>query len=232
MVNAVSFPRCSVFEGLPTALHDVVDELMDNRHSASSQRTVKGALVHWDNARAAHGWPRVIPTDDPCRGGKLATFVSFMVLQTDLVYSSIKTYVWGLRVWVKSQRHVDPVLGVFDWDDFMLGVHVKAWQPSEPRKAIPLALLRRAIMAADVNSFQDVQMVLLILILLFTFARSETPCPTTLWEVLMTPNICLLKILPCDRLVGSTRRRFASNALNRINASSALKPQGIRIGHA
>ena len=180
MVNAVSFPRCSVFEGLPTALHDVVDELMDNRHSASSQRTVKGALVHWDNARAAHGWPRVIPTDDPCRGGKLATFVSFMVLQTDLVYSSIKTYVWGLRVWVKSQRHVDPVLGVFDWDDFMLGVHVKAWQPSEPRKAIPLALLRRAIMAADVNSFQDVQMVLLILILLFTFARSETPCPTTL----------------------------------------------------
>ena len=38
---------------------------------------------------------------------------------------------------------------------------------NEPRKAVPIAMLRRAIAAADKTSFEEVQIVVLILLLLF-----------------------------------------------------------------
>ena len=47
---------------------------------------------------AAYGWERVLRTDDPLRGGKLAAFVLHMTTKTTLVYGSIENYVWGPRL--------------------------------------------------------------------------------------------------------------------------------------
>ena len=61
----------------------------------------------------------------------------------------------------------------------MQSVSVLCWQPSEPRKEVPVSLLKQALEAVDTSSFWEVQTAFLILLLFFTFARSETPCPTT-----------------------------------------------------
>ena len=50
-------------------------EVMDNRLSSSSWRTVSDGVAIWGAVCAAYGWERVLRTDDPLRGGKLAAFV-------------------------------------------------------------------------------------------------------------------------------------------------------------
>ena len=179
MVVAVAVPRCFIHDGLPPDMEDFVDELLGERLKASSRRTVSAALSHWDNARRPYGWDRVIRTDDPQRGGKLAAFVVHMARNTELGYESISSYLWGIRTWFKEQRQADPVMGILGWQDFMMAVHVRTWTINEPRKAVPVALLRRAIAAVDRSSFEEVQLVVLIILLLFTFSRSECPLPKT-----------------------------------------------------
>jgi hypothetical protein len=44
---------------------------------------------------------------------------------------------------------------------------------------VPLSLIRAALLTVDVDSFEEVQAAVLMLMLLFTFARTETPCPKT-----------------------------------------------------
>ena len=70
-------------------------------------------------------------------------------------------------------------MGILGWQDFMMAVHVRTWTVNEPRKAVPVSLLRRAIAAVDRSSFEEVQLVVLIILLLFTFSRSECPLPKT-----------------------------------------------------
>ena len=140
---------------------------------------MSAALSHWDNARRPYSWDRVIRTDDPHRGGKLAAFVVHMARNTELGYESISSYLWGIRTWFKEQRQADPVMGILGWQDFMMAVHVRTWTVNEPRKAVPVSLLRRAIAAVDRSSFEEVQLVVLIILLLFTFSRSECPLPKT-----------------------------------------------------
>ena len=180
MVMAISFPRCSVFDGLPLALQSVVDDLMDNRLGASSMRTVNSALTRWDAVVLRYGWDRVIHSDDPHRGGKLVTFVVHMVEDTSLHWEAIRGYVWGLRSWMKLQRQVDPIFGVYGWQDFMSSIQVHAWQVNEPRKQVPVTLLRRALEAVDRRCFESVQIAVLVLVLFFSFSRSETPVASTL----------------------------------------------------
>ena len=64
---------------------------------------------------ALYGWERILRTDDPRRGGKLAAFVLHMTTKTKLVFGSIEQYVWGVRVWMQSQMVVDPLMGVLFW---------------------------------------------------------------------------------------------------------------------
>ena len=78
---------------------------------------------------------------------------------------------------MKFQRQMDPMLGVVEWDDFMQGMHVVAWVQSEPRKRVPLDLVKRSLEGVQTSVFWEVQAAVLMLLLLFTFARSETPCP-------------------------------------------------------
>ena len=118
----------------------------------------------------------------------MAAFCLYMADELQIASASISNYVWALRSYMKFNRQIDPVYGVIEWDDWMSGIQVVAWRASEPRRIVPIALLRKAIdiVARDswrynheVN-FRNVQTIVAVLMLLFTFARSETPCPETL----------------------------------------------------
>ena len=174
----VQYQRASIFVGLPSAsLLASVDEILADRLSGSALASMRAALTHWTIVAARHMWPRVIQGDDPLRGGKLATFVVYLVQETSIKASSIQNYVWALRAWFKHQRQPDPVPGVLEWDDFMRSVSVVAWVRCEPRKAVPLSLIREALLTVDVAVFWEVQAALLMVMLFFTFSRSESPCP-------------------------------------------------------
>ena len=175
---SVQYERASIYQGLPSQeVLDAVDAIIDARLSTSSLQSVSSALAQWDILRARHGWDRIILTGDSSRGGKLATWVAYMVNETELVSASIANYVWAVRTWMKYQRQDDPIFGVPEWDDYMQGVHVVAWVQSEPRRRVPLNLIFEALRMVNPNVFWEVQAAVLMLILLFTFARSETPCP-------------------------------------------------------
>ena len=107
----------------------------------------------------------------------MATFVCHMVDNTDLVLGSIETYVWGVRTWMKAQHEMDPVLGIANWADWLDAVKVLTWVPAEPRRRMPVEVVKKIVEDADQSRFEDVQAVFLILLLLFTYSRSETPCP-------------------------------------------------------
>jgi hypothetical protein len=85
--------------------------------------------------------------------------------------------VWGLRVWTKLQRQLDPAYGIAEWEDVMAAMSVVAWVASEPRKQVPLDLVFGSLRRVDVSVFWEVQAAVLMLMLLYTFCRSETPCP-------------------------------------------------------
>ena len=79
--------------------------------------------------------------------------------------------------WMKLQRQLDPIYGVVEWADFMDSVMVLAHVPVEPRKPVPLEWIRGALDLVDTSVLWEVQAAHLMLMLLFTFARSETPLP-------------------------------------------------------
>jgi hypothetical protein len=174
---SVPYTRASIYTGLPAALLTRLDEVMEYRLSVSSHASISTALKKWDIVRTKHGWERVIRSDDLLRGGKLATFVMYMVDDTELAGSSISNYTWALRSWLKFQRQIDPVYGLVEWDDFSKATTVMCFSVSEPRKRVPIRYVRAALATIDVTNFEEVQAALLIVILLFSFCRSETPCP-------------------------------------------------------
>ena len=124
-------------------------------------------------------WSTIIYSDDVERGGKLVAFVLEMVDDSELQYSSIELYVWGLRTWQKLQFQADPVYGIMGWDDFMAAVKVLTWVPHEPHRAASLEVVGKIIADADQSDFEDVQFVAFMLTLLYSFSRSECPCPKT-----------------------------------------------------
>lgn len=174
---SVPYPRASMYTGLPVELLDRLDEVIDNRLAPSSMRTLNAAMALWRPLVAHHGWPVVIVTDDPARAGKLAAFVLHMLDQCDLVGDTISSYVWGVRWYMKLQRQTDPLFGVMNWHDFMTGVRVLSHVTHEPRRAVPIALLRQVAGVVDLDSFVEVQHFFFDLVLFYTFSRSECPCP-------------------------------------------------------
>ena len=174
---SVSYPRVSLTEGLPEELLELLHDVVDNRFAASSWRSIYSGVAKWQVVADKYGWDQVIKTDDPQRGGKLTAFVLSLVKDTDLVFSSIENYLWGVRSWHELQLQADPIKGVMSWDLFMASVKVLTFVPHEPRVPTPLAVVEKIVAEADRNSFEDVQMVTLILAMLYTFTRVECPCP-------------------------------------------------------
>ena len=131
----------SVFDGLPDDMVEAVEIILDNRLASSSWRKVEAALKHWRPFAMQKGWPTIIRSGDPLRGGKLAGFVTMLVLTTTLVYASITKYVWGLCEWMKLQHQEDPRIGVRGWDNFMKSVKVLTFKQG---KQTPRALSDRS----------------------------------------------------------------------------------------
>eukprot|EP00965_Chrysotila_dentata_P013513 448200-Pleurochrysis_carterae.AAC.1 len=73
------------------------------------------ALAHWRVVAARHNWDVVIQSDGPSRGGKLATYFSFLVNETQLSASTISNDLRGLRNYMKYNRQLDPAYGFADW---------------------------------------------------------------------------------------------------------------------
>jgi hypothetical protein len=95
-VSTVQYPRASLYEGLPVDFFETVDELMHNRLAPGSMLKVNIAFErYWKPVAAANGWDEIITTDDPERGGKMATFVLHMLDNTALVADSIGTRLGG-----------------------------------------------------------------------------------------------------------------------------------------
>ena len=177
---SLSYAHASVFDGLPADLMSAVEDVMDNRLSSSSWRTVKGGIKIWREVADLRGWPPIITSDDPMRGGKLAAFVMHMVQNTDLVYGSIEKYIWGVRTFMQVHHEADPQLGVRHWENFMSSVKVLTWVPAEPRRRCPTKVVKAILEFILENHADDFfwnQMAFLIVLLLFTFSRSECPCP-------------------------------------------------------
>ena len=180
-----------------------VETVLDNRLASSSWRKVQAAVKIWRAVADVRGWPHIIATDDPDRGGKLVTFVLHMLTDTDLVWGSIQTYVWGVRTWVQSQHQADPVMGVRSWDIFMDGVKVLAWVPAEPRRRCPVDVVDRILDAVSLDSFLEVQLAFLILCLLYTFSRTECPCPKAFsGREVYDPGMCAISMWRSRRSCG------------------------------
>ena len=79
--------------------------------------------------------------------------------------------------WQELQEQADPTPGIFGWHTFMQSVKVLTWQPGEPHKATPLDVIERIIDDTDQTDFGQVQLVVVMLTQLYTFSRSECPCP-------------------------------------------------------
>ena len=107
-----------------------------------------------------------------------------MLDETTLAYGSISLYLWGVRQHMVLHRQADPIYGVPNWREFMSSIlqyrcSVLAHAQAEPRRELPMDVIRLILEDTDDASFVDVNFAFFIVVLLFTFSRSETPCAKT-----------------------------------------------------
>ena len=176
---SLEYSQTTLFDGLPGDLLAPLESVLDNRLASSSWRKVKSGMKIWRTVASARGYSHIIATGDRQRGAKLVAFVMHMVMETDLVWGSIQTYVWAVRTWMQSQHQADPIMGVRGWGTFMDSVKVLTWVPAEPRRRCPVGVVEKILDATNFNSFKEVQLAFIILCLLYTFSRVECPCPKT-----------------------------------------------------
>ena len=174
---SLQFAQTSVYDGLLPGFHERFDEIMDSRLAPSSMNTVMVSYRKWAAFAEEHDFDPLIRSGDPLAGGRMASWVMSMVDDTELVYHSIATYVWGMREWQLLQHQRDPILGCHHWREFMQAVCVLCCCVSEPRRPIPQAVIRDVMENLDFDSFEDVNFGLIMLTLYFTFSRTECPCP-------------------------------------------------------
>ena len=174
---SLSYSQCTIFDGLPIEYVDRADQILDNRLAPSSRDKMMTGYRRWAAHCEAEGWSPLILSGDLERGGKMASWVISMVDDTNLVYGSISTYVWGMCVWQELQHQDDPRFGVKRWRQFMFGAAVLAAVPGEPRRRFPLKVIEALLNSLDRSNFREAQLGLLVLVLLFTFSRTECPCP-------------------------------------------------------
>ena len=174
---SISYTPASVFVGLLPQCVERADEVLDQRLAPSSMSKVMSGFRRWEKFANDNGLPVLIESGHPNRGGWMASWILQMVDDTELVYDSIATYVWGMRTWHVLQHHDDPAFGVKHWREWMHAVAALTAVPSEPREEVPLEVLRDVLGRLDFDDFEDVQFGLLCLVLLYTFSRAECPCP-------------------------------------------------------
>ena len=168
-----------LFDGLPSELVPRLEEVLDVRFADSTVRSMNAGMKIWRDVCGKYGWPTILETDDPHRAAKLVTFGLTMVDDTELVYASIQNYLWGVRQYMILHRQADPVMGIPNWGHFTRCISVLTHVPGEPRKALPIESLELILKDTDMSSFEEVQHSFFLVVLYFTFSRSECPCPKT-----------------------------------------------------
>ena len=179
-VLSIPFTWTSIFDGLPPEMLDRLDEIMDMRLRPSSLRKVRAGFARWSTYADERGWPRVLPSGSAGRGGKVCSWIISLIDDTTLVYASIQTYVWGMRSMHVMQHESDPIMGCEFYRELMRSAAVLTAVPGEPRKRIEFDVVKALLQDILDHHWDDrkqVQVGLLTLILLFTFTRSECPCP-------------------------------------------------------
>ena len=109
---SIQYPYTTIFDGCPAELVDRLDEVMDNRLRPGSMRKVVTGFSRWCAFADSRGWDRVMASGLSSRGGRLSSWILSMLDDTDLVYHSISTYVWGMRTMHTLQHQSDPAMGV------------------------------------------------------------------------------------------------------------------------
>ena len=177
---SIPFDRTSIFDGCPPELVDRLDEIMDNRLRPSSLRKAASGFKRWVVFCDGRDWPHLFRNGDPARGGRMAAWILSMVDETELVYASISTYVWGMRTMHTLHHRSDPAMGVEFFRELMRAVSVLTAVPGVPRKRVAHEVLDAILRDIYDNHWSDrvrVQFGLLVQVLYFTFSRSECPCP-------------------------------------------------------
>jgi hypothetical protein len=175
---SIAYTPSSIYTGLPVERMGRLEEILDNRLAPSSRAHVDAAAKRWAAHSLEQGWEPLLADDDVERGGKMADWIISLVDDTELVFKSIENYVWGMRTWHTLQGHSDPAMGVRAWRELMRSVSVLTAVPSEPRTQVPLHVVRDILQVLlESDDFDKVQLHLLILVLLFTFSRTECLCP-------------------------------------------------------
>ena len=118
----MQYDTCSILDGLPYDLEDRFDEVMDSRLADSSKAKMMVGFRRWEAFCETRGWSPFLRTGDRRRGGRLAAWILSMLDDTDLVFASICTYVWGVRTWHVLQHQADPAHGVMHWREFIRSV--------------------------------------------------------------------------------------------------------------
>ena len=178
--HTVQYARFLLFDGLPDEWVGRMQDVMDMRLSASSMRTLEAGMLVWRIVENKYCWEPIINTDDRRRAAKLATLVLYSMLdETTLAYGSISLYLWGVRQHMVLHRQADPIYGVPNWREFMSSIQVLAHTQAEPRRDLPMEVIRLILEDTDDASFVDVNFAFFIVVLLFTFSCSETPSPET-----------------------------------------------------
>ena len=175
----VHYARSLLFDGLPEEWMGRLQDVLDMRLSASSMRTLEAGMRVWRLVAEKYGWETIISTDDRRRAAKLATLVLYMLDETTLAYGSISLYLWGMRQHMVLHRQADPIYGVPNWREFISSIQVLAHTQAEPRRELPMEVIRLILEDTDDSCFVDLNFAFFIVVLLFTFSRSETPCPKT-----------------------------------------------------
>eukprot|EP00965_Chrysotila_dentata_P166001 5481056-Pleurochrysis_carterae.AAC.1 len=223
----VPYSRASVYAGLPTEeVAAQIDELLDNCLAPLLQQPIMNALVHWRVVAARHNWNVVIQSDNSSRGGKLATYISFLVNKAPLSSASTP---WVLRNYMKYNRQLDPAYGVAELEDLMKSVQVVAWVASELYRAVPVWFNEESLERVDVTQFVEVQAVFLMVI---SYSPAPVPsCRAAKHTHLLTPRstLCCLTCLPKPHL--SLISKFGLiEQLNRISEWSFRRRLVARTG--
>ena len=179
---SIPYDRTSVFDGCPHDLLDRLDEIMDNRLRPSSLRKAASGFKRWTEFCDQRGWPHLMPNGLRARGGRMAAWILSMVDDTVLVFASISVYVWGMRTMHTLHHLSDPAMGVEFFRELMRAASVLTSVPGTPRKRIEHSVidaLLRDIYENHWDSRIRVQLGLVVLVLYFTFSRTECPCPKT-----------------------------------------------------
>lgn len=176
-ILSVSYDFTTIYEGLPPDVVEELDRVMDNRLAVSSRSKMMSGFNRWSSFCEDAGWSPFLRTGDKRRGGRLVAWVMQMMRDTELVFASISTYTWGVRTWHVLQHQADPCFGVMHWREFMAGIAVLTAVPGEPRAMFPLEDFKAIMGLLVPEDFEDAQFGLLMLVLLFTFSRTECPCP-------------------------------------------------------